>query len=614
MKNYRFKIHTFLILFSLVLLSYSSPSNVNNVYSLDDDTIQTTSELQYEKDDWTWTDYELLTASSNHYSNEPHIIGDVNNDIHLVWIDFTDNLLGSGSDQDIFYQYYDHSIEAWSPIELVSTESAGSSVDPRIVIDQSGTLHVLWLDTTDYLGAGIDRDVFYKTRSPLGVWSAASVVTTTSTDYIDHLEVIIDEDDNLHVTYYDLTDNLLGSGTDSDIFYHQFNSSTSSWTTHYLISTESTSFGTANPSLAIDPVSGLLHFVYTDPTDILGSGTDNDVFFKSLDLNTLTLSSIELISDGSSMISTRSKILVKSNGEQHVFWADPTDMLGSGTDYDIYQLHRANSSTSWEGLNLVSLESTSPASTHTVIIDKADRIYIAWNDQTDILGAGSDGDIFFKFLTNSTSTWSDVQIVSTISNDTSISPTLAVDNRGFVSCVWDEYDDLVGDGVDRDLFHRRFYGTPSIPVLLPFDPATSEPGEIVVKWEYDPYVESYDIYLGLTDFTSISSLTPTATGVTSSSFNDTLHDLGTYFYGLVAHNEIGSSDLSNVESLEIIKPESFFGEFFQSLSNLSTMEILTLTGILIISHGLIAFLAVALTRKGKKKGKSKKKSSSKKKK
>ena len=54
----------------------------------------------------------------------------------------------------------------WTTVEVISTESTGSSVLYRnsgsIAVDENGNIHTVWRDYTNYKGAGPDSDIFYK--------------------------------------------------------------------------------------------------------------------------------------------------------------------------------------------------------------------------------------------------------------------------------------------------------------------------------------------------------------------------------------------------------------------------------------------------------------------
>ena len=75
-------------------------------------------------------------------------------------MDFSD-YLGSGIDSDIFHKLFNTTTQVWSATEVISTESTGDSFSPHLAIDQLDNIHIIWQDKTDYAGAGTDWDIFY---------------------------------------------------------------------------------------------------------------------------------------------------------------------------------------------------------------------------------------------------------------------------------------------------------------------------------------------------------------------------------------------------------------------------------------------------------------------
>ena len=98
--------------------------------------------------EWWWSDIELLTTSSTDHSYSPSIAID-GDDIHVVWVDDTTDLLSSGSDRDVFYIKGSVSTQIWSSIELVSSESTDTTHTPNLIVDSDGVfIIVAWLIMT----------------------------------------------------------------------------------------------------------------------------------------------------------------------------------------------------------------------------------------------------------------------------------------------------------------------------------------------------------------------------------------------------------------------------------------------------------------------------------
>ncbi|TFF85845.1 MAG: hypothetical protein EU551_03150, partial [Promethearchaeota archaeon] len=137
------------------------------------------------RSDTGWTIPSILSsqasiADSKNSSTEPRMLMDENGNLFVVW---TDNypLLGSGNDTDIFCRIYNESKRTWGGIITVSTESDADSINPNIALDSFGNFYVAWADLSDWNGAGSDADIFYKMyNTTTKSWTQTIVVTFDS--------------------------------------------------------------------------------------------------------------------------------------------------------------------------------------------------------------------------------------------------------------------------------------------------------------------------------------------------------------------------------------------------------------------------------------------------
>ena len=136
----------------------------------------------------------------------------------------------------------------WQITEVVSSDSTDTSFDPSLTVDSAGNIHIAWFDQTNYAGAGTDFDIFYNFwNATTESWNTTEVVSTESTSQSYRPSLAVDSAGNVHIAWEDYTD-YAGSGTDRDIFYKRWNSSSLSWTTTEVVSTGSTSDYSCNPS------------------------------------------------------------------------------------------------------------------------------------------------------------------------------------------------------------------------------------------------------------------------------------------------------------------------------------------------------------------------------
>ncbi len=87
---------------------------------------------------------------------------------------------------------------------------------------------------------------------------------------------------------------------------------------------------------------------------------------------------------------------------------------------------------------------------------EGDNIYLVWQDTSNLNGAGTDLDVFYRYYNGSG--WSEIQIISepipgvNTNNWGSRSPRIAVENSS-IFVVWADDTDLYGAGSDSDIFY-----------------------------------------------------------------------------------------------------------------------------------------------------------------
>ncbi len=276
----------------------------------------------------SWTTAEIVSSESTGYSYNPSLITDSVRNLHIAWQDQTD-YAGAGTDNDIFYKSWNASLSLWTLTEIVSSGNVGYSVYPSIAIDSSGNIHIVWWD-----GSGASFDIFYKQwNASSSSWTTTEVVSTESTGHSYHPSLAVDSSGNVHIAWYDETD-YAGAGIDTDIFYKHWDASSSSWTITEVVSTESTALS-ERPSLAVDS-AGDVHIVWYDYTNFAGAGTDVDIFYKSWNASSSSWTITEVISTESTSSSVNPSLAINSDGTVHVAWSDWTDYAGAGTDYDVF--------------------------------------------------------------------------------------------------------------------------------------------------------------------------------------------------------------------------------------------------------------------------------------
>jgi len=447
-----------------------------------------------------WSTTEIVSTESKIDSWFPSLSVDSIGTAHIVWYERA-NYGDSGYDDDIFYKYKLKGSN-WSNIEVVSTESTKDSWLPSLTVDSTGTVHVTWEDWTNVSGSGNDWDIFYKCKPNGGSWTPTEVVSTESTSDCSVSSLVVDSAGTVHVTWIDYT-NYSGAGSDVDIFY-KCKPNGGSWTTTEVVSTES-NMNSWNPSLAVDS-AGTGHVTWEDWDDISGSGDDWDIFYKCKP-NGGNWSTIELVSTESIFESWFSSLAVDSNGTLHVAWQDWTDVEGSGNDWDIFYKCKPNGG-SWTTIEVVSTESNMDSCGPSLAVDSTGTVHVTWEDCTDISGSGNDLDIFYKYKPSS-GNWSATELVSTESTFISWLATMDVDTTKTVHVAWVDYTNIDSSDYfldDLDIFYKYKTGDSSQPPNIPsINGETS--GKIGEEYEYifnavDPDGDNVKYYIKWGDTTS----------------------------------------------------------------------------------------------------------------
>jgi len=243
-------------------------------------------------------------------------------------------------------------------------------------------------------------------------------------------------------------------------------------------------------------------------------------------------------------------IAVDSYDKIHITWTDGADYLGAGaSDYDIFYKYKPEAAVNWSSTELVSPLSDSTSIRPCIAVDSSGSVYIVYDDNSNILEAGSDYDIFYNYKDHLTGLWSTTQVISTESTDNSYISTMAVGNGGLIHVVWYDYTTLDAE-VDYDIFYKKLVGPPESPQLYPIVPNLSSSGSINIDWSDVANCDNYHLYRELSPISSPSNLTALIS-TNNSFYTDTINESGTYYYVVVAENDYGQSDLSNMEYVQV---------------------------------------------------------------
>ena len=205
-------------------------------------------------------------------------------------------------------------------------------------------------------------------------------------------------------------------------------------------------------------------------------------------------------------ISTSAGIAVEGD-KIYVVWMDGNNTNNAGTDYDIFYRHFDGNS--WSEIQVISEPqvgqnlNTDVSESPSIAVENG-KIYVAWDDYSDLNGAGTDEDIFFRCnLTGSN--WEDIQVISEpvpsqgFNSRRSTYPDIDVEN-GNIYVVWNDYNDTNGAGLDTDIFYRcNLTGTSWEPVQVISEPIFGQDNTVIGSYSVKLAVENSKVYVTWVD-------------------------------------------------------------------------------------------------------------------
>ena len=118
----------------------------------------------------------------------------------------------------------------------------------------------------------------------------------------------------------------------------------------------------------------------------------------------------------------------------------------------------------WGGTTIVSDNggfSTAPG----IATDSLENAHIAWQDSSDVYGAGADLDIFYRKLYKN-GTLADTLVLSD-NMDMSLYPSIAADILGNVHVAWMDRSNINGSiGTNFNIFYRKWSGSWSNATII----------------------------------------------------------------------------------------------------------------------------------------------------
>ena len=331
----------------------------------------------------------------------PDVETDPFGNVHIVWRQNGD-LGGSGGDTDIFLRTWNATANTWEPRVLVSDDPSNSgSREPRLAADHLGNLHVTWHDGSPFdPGPGIQymkwnatndvweqRMVVYN-NSVNFLWSDIAV------DPYGNAHIIWSDQANISGASSNLND--------SDIFHRSFSASANMWgsITHVNYDDESDSNHSNVGGIASD-IFGNIHVIWQDEGEQSGNGGDPDIFYRKWNSTRKSWEPRVLVSNHPANIYTsiRARICTDQGGGVHIVWLDKSDVDGAGPNRaDVFYKKWDALTDTWEGTISLTNDLLDSYNSYRpdIASDNLGNIFVVWNDPSGLLGSGSDHDVYLR--------------------------------------------------------------------------------------------------------------------------------------------------------------------------------------------------------------------------
>ncbi len=335
----------------------------------------------------------------------------------------------SGNDDDILLRLF----EAGTVPEQIQVVSAhaddGRSKDPRVAAGAQGGLHIVWDDDGDIDGdRSVDHDIVYRWFDGTQLVAGTTVLSVSSDASDRFADVAADGAGVAHVVWQS------GTREDARVMY-----------------TTGGSSGFAAPQVISAGEGGRPRVAVTEDgcPHVVWQGGDQVTYRRSVPnaMGGCTFGAeLRVSAEVALQESLRPRIAAGVGGQVWVVWESTGDAAGSGADNDIWVRDIAAGVPG--SLQLVSDHAADGQSLDaSIAVDANGTVHVAWCDNGDIAGSGTDVDVFTRPLNGP------IELVTSGLDRASRSPDLILrDGRRLLA--WDDRSDVDGDGIeDTDVLY-----------------------------------------------------------------------------------------------------------------------------------------------------------------
>lgn len=367
------------------------------------------------------------------------------------------------------------------------TDGAGDWT-PQVITDGLGHWIVVWASLADIAGSGMDRDIFLSHSTDNGVtWTAPALLNSNGTtdSRMDSAPQLATDGLGYWITVWESYEDLAGAGTDLDIILSYSTDDGATWSAPEPLNSNATtdSGDDGQARIATDGAGNWVVVWYTGD-DFLADGTDVDVAYcRSTDNGATWTPPALLDPNGSSDSATdiRPDIATDRAGNWTIVWECGIDVLGVGTDSDIFISRSTDNGASWTSpvsLNTNAASDSGSDYDPEIMTDGMGEWVAVWSSTEVILGAGTDSDLFVSYSLDNGATWTSPTLLNTSGTSDTYSEygySLATDGASHWTVLWDSPEDLNGADTDPDIFVSTFVLDVVPPTVDTVTPSSTGP-------------------------------------------------------------------------------------------------------------------------------------------
>ncbi|UCH89107.1 MAG: Ig-like domain-containing protein [Thermoplasmata archaeon] len=334
--------------------------------------------------------------------------------------------------------------------EVATTDTNDDvSIDPQVVTDIYGNQFVVWVDNGNIGGALTDLDIFVDQFDGVS-WKGPTLLSDMKANTVStEPAVATDPSGNVHVVWSEES-NAVSSGPDRDIFYKIWTGS--SWSSTPVLISDMSSGDSISPEIATDS-SGNVYVIWVDNDNIQSSGFDNDIMLRYYDFQSSSWSNTFVVSSDTNDGDSIEPAITSFGNTVYIAWSENGNIAGSGSDYDIILCSYTGTAQLLLPI-VVSTDINDDISRNAALAANDTRVYVVWQDNGKIQNSGTDYDIILTSLDLSNLLFEPFQIVTDSTFGESANPDIILDNFYNLYISWEDNGNIAQSGTDWDIYYR----------------------------------------------------------------------------------------------------------------------------------------------------------------